>query len=32
MVSDLYHNVAGTLFFNADDGTHGRELWQLQSP
>ena len=23
-----FAGVAGTLFFNADDGIHGRELWK----
>jgi hypothetical protein len=25
---ELLTNVGGTLFFGADDGTHGRELWK----
>jgi hypothetical protein len=22
-------NISGTMFFAADDGTHGRELWSF---
>ena len=25
-------NVGGTLFFSANDGTTGRELWKVQNP
>jgi ELWxxDGT repeat protein len=27
-VANQFINLSGTLFFGADDGTHGKELWK----